>query len=73
MFGSRKYTPLPTNANGNVARKRSGGGMPTWKKALLVGGGATLVVLALGGYHGVGRSKSNEATYEEDSECHLVL
>jgi hypothetical protein len=42
--------------------------MPTWKKALLVGGGATLVVLALGGYHGVGRSNGNEVTYEEDSE-----
>jgi guanosine-diphosphatase len=70
MFSTRKYTPLPTNANGNGtgARKRSGGGMTAWKKLLLVGGGVTLVILAFGGYHGVGRSNGGSLEYGEDSE-----
>jgi hypothetical protein len=73
MFGSRKYTALPTNANGGGAgvRKRAGGGMTAWKRWILVGGGATLVILALGGYHGVGRSGGQEAVLNEESECHL--
>jgi len=73
MFGSRKYTALPTNANGGGAgvRKRAGGGMTAWKRWLLVGGGATLVILALGGYHGVGRTGGQENTFEDGSEFPL--
>ena len=73
MFGSRKYTALPTNANGGGAgvRKRAGGGMTAWKRWLLIGGGATLVILALGGYHGVGRTGGQENTFEDGSEFPL--
>ena len=73
MFGSRKYTALPTNANGGGAgvKKRAGGGMTAWKRWLLVGGGATLVILALGGYHGVGRTGGQENAFEDGSESLL--
>jgi guanosine-diphosphatase len=66
MFSTRKYTPLPTSANG-APRKRSGGGMSAWKRWILVGGGITLVVVALGGYHGVGRSGGQMVGFEDDS------
>lgn len=70
MFSTRKYTPLPTSANGTASgsRKRSGGGMTAWKRYILVGGGLILVVLAFGGYHGVGRSNGEDLVFEEDSE-----
>jgi hypothetical protein len=68
MFGTRKYTALPTNANGAPNRKRSGGGMSAWKRWLLVGGGVTFVVVALGGYHGATRSSGQNVGFEDDSE-----
>lgn len=39
--------------------------MTAWKRWLLVGGGATLVILALGGYHGVGRTGGQENAFED--------
>jgi len=68
MFGSRKYTALPTNANGAPNRKRSGGGMSAWKRWLLVGGGVTFVVVALGGYHGATRNSGQNVGFEDDSK-----
>ena len=68
MFGSRKYTALPTNANGAPNRKRSGGGMSAWKRWLLVGGGVTFVVVALGGYHGATRNTGQNVGFEDDSK-----
>ena len=45
--------------------------MTAWKRWLLVGGGATLVILALGGYHGVGRTGGQENAFEDESEFPL--
>jgi hypothetical protein len=69
MFGSRKYTALPTNANGGAGpKRRAGGGMSAWKRWLLVGGGVTLVVVALGGYHGATRSSGQNVGFEDESK-----
>lgn len=46
MFSNRKYSPLPTSANGH--RRRAGGGLPTWKRYLMVGTCGALLVI--GGY-----------------------
>lgn len=43
MFSSRKYTPLPTNAN--QQRRRAGGSLSAWKRWLLVGAGITTVLI----------------------------
>jgi guanosine-diphosphatase len=57
MFPSRKYTPLPTNAN--PQRRRAGGGISAWKRWLLVGAGVSVVLVL--GYSAV---PSRDVTYE---------
>lgn len=42
--------------------------MTAWKRYAMVGGLVTLVILAFGGYHGVGRNSGDEMVYENDSE-----
>lgn len=45
MFSQRKYTPLPTSSANAGQRRRSGGGLPMWKRYILLG---TAVVLVTG-------------------------
>lgn len=68
MFSSRKYSPLPTSANGQP-RKRAGGGMAAWKRYLIIGG-VSLVVLGLGWHRFAGRpsySYGEELEWTEDN------
>jgi guanosine-diphosphatase len=43
MFGSRKYTPLPTSAN--QQRRRAGGGLTAWKRWALIGATVSIFIL----------------------------
>lgn len=53
MFSARKYSPLPTSSNGQH-RKRAGG-LPVWKRYLLLGACGAFVVV--GGYFFLGRGE----------------
>jgi guanosine-diphosphatase len=64
MFSSRKYTPLPTSANGQ-ARRRAGGGMPAWKRYGLMGTFALVTVVLIYGFSG---SKSSGEVWDAESE-----
>lgn len=44
MFGSRKYTPLPTTS-GEPKRRRAGGGLTAWKRWTLIGATVSIFLL----------------------------
>lgn len=47
--------------------------MTAWKRYILIGGLLVLVILALGGYHGVGKSNGAELVLDEESESLHML
>lgn len=64
MFSTRKYTPLPTSANG-PARKRAGAGVTTWKRwALLVTIGVAVIFLVFNRASG---GSDEQQIYNEDN------
>lgn len=46
--------------------------MTAWKRYILIGGLVVLVILAFGGYHGVGRSNGDALVLNDESESHLI-
>ncbi|EIW70190.1 hypothetical protein TREMEDRAFT_43808 [Tremella mesenterica DSM 1558] len=67
MFSSRKYSPLPTSSNQH--RKRSGGGLPSWKRWIILGT-VVLIVLGLGWTRYGGRSEydgKNDLDWTEEN------
>lgn len=65
MFGSRKYTPLPTSSN--PQRRRAGGGISSWKRWALIGAAVSLVIIL--GYSQVPSRKGySEWNEENDAE-----
>jgi guanosine-diphosphatase len=64
MFGSRKYTPLPTSAN--PQRRRAGGGVSSWKRWAMVGAAVSLVIIL--GYSQV-PSRKGYSEWSEDENA----
>lgn len=62
MFSSRKYTPLPTNAEGH--RRKRVGGLAAWKRYAAIAAIAALVIVI--GYSSVGGSSKDLAV---NGEC----
>lgn len=66
MFGSRKYTPLPTSSNPQRGSgRRAGGGISSWKRWALIGGAVSLVIIL--GYSQVPSRKGYADWIEEES------
>lgn len=65
MFSSRKYTPLPTSAEGNAHRRKRVGGFAAWKRYAAIAAVAALVIVV--GYSSVGGSSKDVATVNGES------
>lgn len=65
MFSTRKYSPLPTSANG-PARKRTGAGLTAWKRwALLAAISVAVIFLVFSRASG---GSEQQQIYNEESE-----
>lgn len=59
MFSSRKYTPLPTSAEGNGHRRKRVGGLAAWKRYGAIAAVAALVIVI--GYSTLGSGSKDVA------------